>query len=146
MSRNLRSIAIVIIQLATFAYILISGPLVARNVFLLILENAGALLILWAIYVMRMSKLRVTPEPAEGSILVTMGPYRYIRHPMYAGVLLVAFSLVAQYPLSERIVAGAILFAVLLTKLNYEEKLLATHFTDYNTYKQHTAKLIPFVY
>lgn len=146
MSRNPKSLFLVLTQLATLAFILLSGPLVARNLFLLILENVGIVLILWAVYVMRISKLRVTPEPAEGSVLVTMGPYRYIRHSMYAGILLLAFSLILEYALPERIVAGFILLAVLLVKIKYEESLLAAHFTDYASYKTTTSRLIPFVY
>lgn len=146
MSRNPESLAIVVVQLATFAYIVLSGPIVARNLILLILENLGILLILWAIYVMRIAKFRVTPEPAEGSVLVTMGPYRYIRHPMYAGTLLLSFALIADLPTFERIVAGIILLAILLAKITYEEKLLEEHFTDYKTYKKRTSRLIPFVY
>lgn len=146
MSRNPLSIAIVIIQLVTFAYIVVSGPIVARNPILLFLENLGFLLILWAIFSMRVSKFRVTPEPAEGSTLVTMGPYRFIRHPMYAGTLLLTFSLIADLPTFERIIAGITLLAILLAKIKYEETLLEEHFTDYQTYKKRTFRLIPFVY
>jgi len=75
-----------------------------------------------------------------------MGPYRFLRHPMYAGVIILAFSLILDLPTFERFVAGVILVVVLLLKISYEEKLLEGHFTDYKVYKQHTSRLIPFVY
>lgn len=140
------SLTIVLIQLGSLAFIFLSGPLVAKKLSLFLLENLGALIILWAIYVMRVNKLRISPEVAKESILVTMGPYKYIRHPMYAGTILLVFSLVANFLTIERLIAGIVLFVDLLIKLGYEEKLLEAHFKDYKTYKKQTFKLVPYIY
>jgi protein-S-isoprenylcysteine O-methyltransferase Ste14 len=79
--------------------------------------------------------------------LVTIGIYRYIRHPIYLGVML-AYG-------GGQIVAGSYLSMVFLVLFTYssivqakkEEKLLLQHFgQEYEDYMRKTKMLIPFVY
>jgi len=77
---------------------------------------------------------------------VRRGPYRFIRHPMYAALLLVGAALTLDQPSPMRLAALAVLLAVILVKLHYEERLLGAAFPEYARYKQETSRLIPFVY
>ncbi len=78
--------------------------------------------------------------------LVTSGPYRYVRHPMYAGGLLAA--------IGSAIVCGGgwiflllILGAIFLWRMDEEDKLMAQQFpSEYPAYKKRTKALIPFVW
>ena len=83
----------------------------------------------------------------ENHRLVTHGIYRFVRHPIYLGVLLVAFGV----PLSVTSLGGflimAVLFPIFLVRIRLEEKLLLSEFGEaYNTYKANTRKLIPFLF
>jgi protein-S-isoprenylcysteine O-methyltransferase Ste14 len=77
---------------------------------------------------------------------VTSGPYRYVRHPMYAGGLLACTG--------SAIVAGGawifllvILGALFLWRAGAEDKLMAQQFAnEYPAYKKRTKALIPFVW
>jgi protein-S-isoprenylcysteine O-methyltransferase Ste14 len=112
-----------------------------------ILYLLGLILGIWAVIKMVLvSKLRVTPGIAQGSKLVTDGPYKYVRHPMYSGVLLAGLSLVINYPNILRVIILAILVVDLVIKMNYEEILLKIYFSDYKVYKRFTWKLIPYLY
>lgn len=148
MSSNSKSITLVSVQLFILLYLFLTGPVVTNNIFLLLLESFGVFLGLWAIQVMRtISVLNLRPEVKKGSTLVTSGPYAFIRHPMYASVLLVAFSLILNYPALPRIIAGIILLIDLIIKINFEEKFLEEHFGEkYISYKKKTYKLIPNIY
>jgi protein-S-isoprenylcysteine O-methyltransferase Ste14 len=79
--------------------------------------------------------------------LVTHGIYRFIRHPMYLGVIMVAVG-IAAYSLSlGGIVIMLALVPIFLIRIKIEEKLLTDEFGDsYLSYKKSTRKLIPFLY
>lgn len=82
----------------------------------------------------------------KGHELVISGPYRFVRHPIYAGLLLgFAGSAVARGDLRGAL-ALAIAFAALWRKLQLEERWLSREFGDaYDAYRRRVAALIPFV-
>jgi protein-S-isoprenylcysteine O-methyltransferase Ste14 len=83
----------------------------------------------------------------EGHELVTDGPYRIVRHPIYAAMLglMVATGLVISKPWA--LGAGTVLYLVGTTsRIRIEERLLLQHFGDqYEDYKSKVSALIPFV-
>lgn len=82
----------------------------------------------------------------EGHELVTTGPYRYVRHPIYSGILL-AF-------LGSALVAGRMWLPVFIGFGIYfvysartEEGLMLQRFPqEYPQYKKRTKALLPFIY
>jgi protein-S-isoprenylcysteine O-methyltransferase Ste14 len=126
--------------------IFITGPNIPENILTLVLFGLGIIIGVIAILNMRLSNLRVNPEVTTGSRLVTNGIYKYLRHPMYLGLILVSLSLVLDNLTFTRVVIFDLLIMNQLLKLNYEEKLLEKHFEGYKEYKKSTKKLIPFVY
>jgi protein-S-isoprenylcysteine O-methyltransferase Ste14 len=138
--------ALVAGQLITFFYIFLTGPWAAQAWFWLAVEIAGGALGIWAILAMRLGNFNVTPEVKAETRLVRRGPYRWIRHPMYTSLLLIALALVVTDFTWDRALMLVALAAVLVTKLTYEEKLLSQAFADYAAYRQATKRLIPFVY
>jgi len=136
----------VFIQFTLVILIFLTGPNIPSNLLFLGLFVMGIFVGLVAFWNMRVSKLRTNPEVAEGSKLVTKGIYRYIRHPMYLGLILVSISLVLDYLTFFRIILFDLLVLNQILKLNYEEKLLEKHFKDYDEYKKKTKRLIPFIY
>jgi len=142
-----KAVILVIIQIICLGYLAITGPMLPSNFYMWILYLLGLILGIWAVIKMVLvSKLRVTPGIAQGSKLVTDGPYKYVRHPMYSGVLLAGLSLVINYPNILRVIILAILVVDLVIKMNYEEILLKIYFSDYKVYKRFTWKLIPYLY
>lgn len=107
---------------------------------------AGIALGVWAVRTMRLSRLRILPEPGEGAELVTAGPYRWIRHPMYTASLLAAAGLVVASPTPVRLAMAMTVTVVLVIKLMREERLLLARFPDYGAYQRRTRRLLPFVW
>ena len=86
------------------------------------------------------------PRPRPGGELVTRGVYRYARHPIYGGVLLLAFGWsVVQFSWGP---GGAVLLLLWLfeSKSRYEEGLLARVYPAYADYAAGTRRFVPFVY
>ena len=143
---KLKSYIFVVIQFLCLSLIALTGPLFPGNIFLLMVELLGLIIGVWAVLAMGLGKFNITPDPLSSSRLVTKGPYRLIRHPMYLALLLATSPLVTADFSWFRLVIWLILLVDLLLKLNYEEGLLTTQLTGYAEYKQNSYRLIPFIY
>lgn len=79
--------------------------------------------------------------------LVTTGAFKYIRHPLYSSLLLLAWGVFFKHPslLGGGVVLGATAF--LLATAKVEEAENVRYFgTAYRAYMQHTKMFIPFVF
>ncbi len=83
----------------------------------------------------------------EGHTLVTGGPYRWVRHPMYLGLLL--------FPVGAGLVFGSLLGMALpllllplfVWRISDEESVMSREFGHrWTAYSQTTWRLVPFVY
>ena len=144
-SHSFRSYLLVTIQFLCLGGIVITGPIWASSVITVGLELLGFALGLWALGAMTFRNLNILPEIRPGSRLVTHGPYRYIRHPMYSALLLVTLALIVDTFSTARLILWMILMSALWFKLSYEERLLARHFREYKDYQQRTKRIIPFL-
>lgn len=110
----------------------------------LILCLAGFALAVWAR--LRLGRNWGMPMTfKEGHDLVTGGPYRYIRHPIYTGMLLALFgSALATAPVWLAVFVGAAIYCVHSART--EEGLMMQHFPQqYTRYRMRTKAFIPFV-
>jgi protein-S-isoprenylcysteine O-methyltransferase Ste14 len=77
--------------------------------------------------------------------LVTSGPYRFVRHPIYSGILLGLLGTALAINLYLLIAFGAGL-AYCVYSARVEERWLTASFPSaYPAYRTHTKMLIPFV-
>ncbi len=144
---NNREYLLLIVQVITLAYLLVSAPVFAREFTSIFTECLGLFIGCWAVWIMvKQSVFKVTPHVHHKAKLITTGPYEVIRHPMYAGLLLIIFALVTDYPSLLRFIAALIFIADILFKIYYEEYHLERHFKDYSHYMKKTKRLIPYFY
>jgi protein-S-isoprenylcysteine O-methyltransferase Ste14 len=83
----------------------------------------------------------------QGHELVTRGPYRFVRHPIYTSILMMA----AGTALFTSRVAGwiglVILGVAFAIKIRYEEVLMTRNFPDqYPEYRRRVKALVPFLF
>lgn len=137
---------LVTVQLVCLFYILVSGPIVSNSTAGLLVECAGIFLAVLSIYIIGINNFNITPTVKQNSELITSGPYRIIRHPMYVAQLIAVLPLIVDYFSWFRIIAFVLLLIILLLKIEFEESLLKAHFPNYHAYMEKTKKLIPYVY
>ncbi|HRN51333.1 MAG TPA: methyltransferase [Anaerolineales bacterium] len=136
----------VFIQFAAIGGLLLTGTWLPQPPALLALLAAGVALGAWAMLSMGFGNFGVSPLPLAEARFVARGPYAYIRHPMYTGLLLATLALVLAAPSPLRVMIWLVLLADLVLKLHYEEGLLAAKFPQYTEYQKRTKKLVPFIY
>jgi protein-S-isoprenylcysteine O-methyltransferase Ste14 len=111
-----------------------------------ILFTLGGILRLWPVFILgrRFSGLVAIQKDHH---LVTDGIYKTIRNPSYLGLLIS----VVGWALAFRSILGLVLAAMfvppLIARMRSEERLLAGYFgAEYEAYRAHSWRLIPFVY
>jgi protein-S-isoprenylcysteine O-methyltransferase Ste14 len=110
-----------------------------------LLQGGAVALNIWARITFGRRSFHASADPTEGG-LVTTGPYRWIRHPIYASILLFLFTGVASHPspVSGGLAALAAVGAAL--RIVAEERLVRKRYPEYGTYAARTRCLVPFVF
>lgn len=103
----------------------------------------AAALFLWTLWHNRPGNFRILPEPKIGGRLVVTGPYRWVRHPMYSTLMLVALGGVLNSLHSLNVLGMAWMVVTLWVKARREERLMAQTHTAYDRYQQTVARFVP---
>jgi protein-S-isoprenylcysteine O-methyltransferase Ste14/Flp pilus assembly pilin Flp len=82
----------------------------------------------------------VLPE-ARG--LVTHGPYRLVRHPLYLGELTAMAGLLLASPSPRNLAAGAVFAGAQAVRMRLEERALTAEFPEYESYASQTPRIVP---
>ena len=107
---------------------------------------ASAALGVWTLTVNRPGNFNIRPEPKTEGHLVKTGPYRWVRHPMYSSVLLLAAGASAWLMSLLAAVLWSALLAVLIAKATLEEHWLMQRYPEYASYRAGTWRLLPWVF
>jgi protein-S-isoprenylcysteine O-methyltransferase len=115
------------------------------GVIAVILCALGIALALWARYYLG-KNWSALPSIKEGHELVTSGPYRYVRHPIYTGIIVAMLGPM----LTSSSIWFIIFFGMCFTfvwRIRKEEQFMTELFGEkYLEYKKRTKALIPFVW
>jgi protein-S-isoprenylcysteine O-methyltransferase Ste14 len=85
-----------------------------------------------------------TIEIADDQEVISTGPYAYVRHPMYAGSLVMLLGIPIALGSWWGLIALAVIAAALLWRILDEERFLARHLAGYDAYKEKVRyRLIP---
>jgi protein-S-isoprenylcysteine O-methyltransferase Ste14 len=112
----------------------------------LVLLGCAAALGLWTLAHNRPGNFNIRPEPKASGQLVTGGPYRYMRNPMYSALLLFAAAEVVAYGDLWKIACWLALALVLLAKALLEEHGLRALHAGYGEYAKRVRRFIPGVF
>lgn len=78
--------------------------------------------------------------------LVTRGPYRFVRHPLYLAEFVATLGIALQFAQPWAMLISLLTFTFQLKRMNSEETVLLRTYPTYAAYKRGTAKLIPGLY
>ena len=104
---------------------------------------AGVLFACWARHVLG-SNWSSEVQLKQGHELIERGPYRWVRHPIYTGILLALLGTVVLIDQWRALLGFAIMAASFWRKLRLEEAWLGEHFgAVYADYKRRVRALVP---
>ncbi|HKG95567.1 MAG TPA: hypothetical protein VKA84_26885 [Gemmatimonadaceae bacterium] len=162
MSSRLASIVATLALVAAIGTLYLGRALLAHSPLAIAAQAAAVALMLWARWTFGRRSFHAAANPTAGG-LVTAGPYRYWRHPIYAAVLLFVWAGTVDRLLARAGGAAAAAAPVRLTttgivalaavatlatvvRIRAEERLLRATYPEYERYAASTKRLVPFLF
>ena len=83
----------------------------------------------------------------EDHALITDGPYRFLRHPRYLGIILFSTGISMIFRSAAGLGLVVLITAVLIWRIVDEETLLHRQFGEaWEVYRRRTRRLVPWIY
>jgi len=147
LNRMLKSLSIIayIGMAGGLLVLLATRNLLSASILVIAPQVAALWLLIWARITFGRRSFHVAANPTPGG-LVTTGPYRFIRHPIYTAICLFSVPGVAAHWAWPAALLGAVVVACALVRMFLEEKLLVARYPEYRQYAARTSRMIPFVF
>ena len=143
----LRTISLVSLLLMALAL----AGLVVRGVFFpshpvaIMAEILAVALMVWARLTFGRRSFHAAANPSAGG-LVTTGPYRFIRHPIYTAACLFGWSSILAHWSAINVMLGVLLFVGAVGRMLCEERLIIEIYPEYRDYAQATKRMVPYIF
>ena len=126
------------------AWMMVQREVLARSAVAAVVQIAAVALMIAARIAFGTRSFHAAANPTEGG-LVTHGPYRWVRHPIYAAILYFVWATALDHHSWQSIAAALIITTGAILRMMAEEALLIEKYPDYGAYRARTARVIPFV-
>jgi protein-S-isoprenylcysteine O-methyltransferase Ste14 len=143
----LKSVSIVslLLMIAGLLGLIASRSLLSRAPVVIAVQVAAFALMVWARVTFGRRSFHAAADPTAGG-LVTTGPYRFVRHPIYTAVCLFAFAGAAAHLSPVAVGLALLLLLGAIGRMLCEERLVAEHYPEYADYAARTRRMLPFVF
>lgn len=108
-------------------------------------EILAVALMIWARLTFGQRSFHAAANPSAGG-LVTTGPYRFIRHPIYTAACLFGWSgILAQWS-AINVMLGVLLIVSAVGRMLCEEQLIIGIYPEYRDYARTTKRMVPYIF
>lgn len=145
MKQRTLSISGYIILAAALVVLILRKSFFAEGSILIAIQILAAMLMIWARITFGLRSFHAAANPTEGG-LVTTGPFKFIRHPIYASVIYFILASVISHPLMLNIFLVIVCCLGVTIRIYSEEKLILTKYPEYSDYAKRTKRIVPFIF
>lgn len=107
-----------------------------------VLEVVGALVLVVACVNLGRS-LTPLPTPIDHAVLQVRGLYRFVRHPIYAGIIALVVGVSLRSASAAVAAASLVLIGWFMAKARWEEQHLRRRYPGYDAYAEGTPRFVP---
>lgn len=145
MGSKLLSLAGLALAVAGFVSLLVTGHVLGAGPVAIAVQVLSVGLLIWARVTFGLRSYHATANPTAGGV-VSSGPYRYWRHPIYDSLLYFSWAGILSRPSWDAAAAGAAITLGLVTRMLLEERLMRERYPEYADYMARTRRFVPFVF
>lgn len=145
MSRERLSLVAFLVAVVCLVYLIFIRHLFAHHPVLIGVQAVAVALMIWARLTFGLRSFHATANTSAGG-LVTTGPYRYWRHPIYASIIYFVWAGQVERPELTAIAAAVVATGALFVRMVLEEHFLRATYPEYTAYAARAKRLVPFVY
>ena len=145
MLKNLLSILGFLLAAASVVGLLLAHHLFAHSPVLQAVQVAAVALLLWARMTFGLRSFHPAASTSKGG-LVTTGPYRYWRHPIYAAIIYFVWAGQLEAPALLPLALAALATLGLVARMLIEERFLTLAYPEYPNYTKKAKRLLPLVF
>jgi len=121
------------------------GVLFTAQPIAIALQLMAVALMVWARVTFGRRSFHAAANPTAGG-LVTTGPYRIIRHPIYTAACLFGWGPIAVHRSLVSVALGILLLLGALMRMICEEQLVKQRYPEYVEYAKVTKRMVPFLF
>jgi len=121
------------------------GVLFTAQPIAIALQLMAVALMVWARVTFGRRSFHAAANPTAGG-LVTTGPYRIIRHPIYTAACLFGWGSIVVHRSLVSVALGILLLLGALMRMICEEQLVKQKYPEYVEYAKVTKRMVPFLF
>lgn len=144
MLRNISLAALLIMALA-LVWLLFRGAFFSSQPVAIMVQIMAVALMVWARLTFGRRSFHAAANPSAGG-LVTTGPYRFIRHPIYTAACLFGWSGILAHWSAINVMLGVLLLVGAVARMLSEERLVAEIYPEYRDYARATRRMVPYIF
>jgi protein-S-isoprenylcysteine O-methyltransferase Ste14 len=134
-----------LLMVACLLGLLYTHSLFSASPVVIALQVSAAVLMVWARATFGWRSFHATASTTAGG-LVTSGPYRYIRNPIYTSVVIFSVSGAVAHLSWSSVVFAMVVLAGALARIIAEERFLRIRYPEYAEYAARTKRMVPHVF
>jgi len=133
------------IAIIGIVYLVLHRSIITENPVAIIIQICSFGLMIWARIIFGFRSFHASANTSKGK-LITNGPYKYFRHPIYAAVIYFFLASLISFPYLETLIAVLLIIGGLFARMLFEEKSLLITYAEYEFYSKKTKRIIPFIF
>lgn len=145
MNLKIGSLIAFIVAVGGVVYLYQKGHIFSGNPITIIIQVLATGLMIWARLTFGIRSFNASANTTKGN-LVTNGPYRWFRHPIYAALIYFFIGSLIAFPTTEVVLAVILISSGLFVRMLLEEKSLSITYPEYAEYCKKTKRIIPFIF
>lgn len=133
------------LAVAGLLLLLVTRQLLSWNPLTIAIQVLAIVLWAWARRTFGLRSFHAAANPTAGG-LVTTGPYRYWRHPIYDSILYFVWAAAISHAKLTALVGAVAVTAGLVARMLLEERLLRREYPEYADYCRRAKRFVPFLF
>lgn len=134
-----------IISLIGLFYLFRNHLIISDNPIAITIQICAVGVMIWARITFGMRSFNASANSTKGK-LVTNGPYKWLRHPIYTSIIYFFLACLIAFPKIETLIAVLIIVFSTYARMLFEEKSLIETYENYPEYSKKAKRLIPFLF